>query len=195
MKPFNGYKEAQEEVKNAGGAKLPVGAYEGKILGVKLNEEKGFLTVQFDITSGEYKDFFQKKFEADKDENKKYKGQTRIYLPKDDGSEKDGWTKKTFANWTNSLEESNKGYTWDWDETKWKNKKIGLVFGSTGTVIDGKNVVYTELHYPIPVDKIKEVDVSKIKFKAKNGYKASNSADGSTDFMNVPEGLEAELPF
>ena len=51
------------------------------------------------------------------------------------------------------------------DETKWKNKKIGLVFGETGTVIDGKKIVYTEVHYPIATDKVKDVDPAKIKFK------------------------------
>lgn len=193
MKPFEGYKEATETVKNAGGAKLPKGGYKGVILGVKHDEANNVLIVQFDITEGEYKDFFKKQFDANTSENKKYKGQTRIYLPKDDGSESDTWTKNTFARWTTSLEESNKGYVWDWDETKWKGKKIGLVFGETGTNIEGKNVVYTELHYPVAIDKVKDVKPEKIKFKAKKGYKAD--ANGSSDFVNVSPSDEAELPF
>ena len=84
---------------------------------------------------------------------------------------------------------------WDWDETKWKNKKIGLVFGETGTGIDGKKIVYTEVHYPVAIDKVKDVDPAKIKFKAKKGYNDTPAASGETDFMNVPDGIQEELPF
>lgn len=195
MKPFSGYEEAKEKAKSMGSAKLPKGAYQAKILGAKLDEEHNVLIVQYDITEGEYKDFFQKQFNENASENKKYKGQSRLYLPKEDGSEQDTWTKNAFARWTNALEDSNKGYTWDWDETKWKNKKIGLVFGETGTVIDGKKIVYTEVHYPIATDKVKDVDPAKIKFKAKKGYNDTPAASGETDFMNVPDGIQEELPF
>lgn len=193
MKPFNGFEEAKEAAKRTGSSKLPKGAYVAEILGAKIDEAKNVLIVQFDIAEGEYKGFFQKQFNENTTENKKYKGQTRIYLPKDDGSEQDGWTKKTFANWTNSLEDSNKGYHWDWDEAKWKGKKIGLVFGETGTNIDGKNIVYTEVHYPCAVDKVKDVKPETIKFKAKKGYTANS--DGSTNFMAVSPEIAEELPF
>lgn len=195
MKEFSGYKEAATAAKNTGAKKLPKGAYAAKILGVKLEEEKYLLTVQFDLTDGEFKDWFQKQFEANTDENKKYKGTVKIWLPKEDGTEKDQWTKNTFARWTNALEESNSGYHWDWDEKKWKGKKIGLVFGETGTIISGKKVVYTEVHYPVAVGEIKDIKPESIKFKSKNGYDTTpEKADGSADFMAV-EGDMAELPF
>jgi len=194
MKEFSGYQEAKEKAKYTGGKKVPKGAYAAKILGVKLEEERNLLTVQYDLTEGEFKDFFQKQYEENKDDNKKYKGVVKIWLPKEDGSEKDQWTKNAFARWTNSLEESNEGYHWDWDEKKWKNKKIGLVFGETGTVIDGKDVVYTEVHFPIPLKDVKDYKVDSIKFKAKNGYgKAANSSTG--DFMATSPDLQDELPF
>jgi len=195
MKAFDGFDKAKEAARNAGGKKLPKGAYAAKILGVKLEEEKNLLTVQFDLTEGEYKDWFQKQFDENTSENKKYKGQVKIWLPKDDGSEKDQWTKNSFAKWTNALEDSNDGYHWDWDEKKWKGKKIGLVFGETGNVIDGKEVVYTEVHFPIALKDVKDYKVESIKMKTKNNYGQAKTSSGSTDFMNVPEGLESELPF
>ena len=193
MQQFNGYNEAKEQAKYSGGGRLPAGAYACKIIGVKLTpangDKSGFITIQFDITDGEYKDFFQKQFKENTRDDKKYKGKATIYLPKDDGSERDGWTKNNFAKWTNALEESNKGYTWDWDESKWKDKKIGIVFGETGTRIEGKDIVYTEARFPIAVDKI--ADAPAAKFKAKGDY----GKDTNDGFITVPDDAPDELPF
>lgn len=198
MKAFQGYDKAKEAAQRSGGVgRLPKGAYVCKILGVKYEEGKGgtsdYLKVQFDVTEGEYAGFFKKQYDENTQENKKYKGMTTVYIPKDDGSEYDNWTKNTFAKWTNALEESNKGYTWDWDEKKWKDKAIGLVFGETGTVIEGKEVVYTDARYPVSVEKVKSGKAGEAKFKAKNGY-GEKKADNGTEF-SVPDGIEEELPF
>lgn len=197
---FNGYDEAKKEAQKTPGMKLPKGAYICNILGVKQatfesnGVQKSYLIVQFDIAEGEYVGFFKNQYEANTNEDKKYKGNTKVYIPVDDGSQQDGWTKNTFAKWTNSLEESNEGYKWDWDETKWKGKKIGLVFGETGTNIDGKDIVYIECRYPVSVEAVKTGKAGEAKFKAKNGYgQATNS--GNTDFVNVPDNIEEELPF
>lgn len=195
MKAFNGYDDAKESAKHSGGGRLPAGAYVCKILGVKETPPKdgksGFLTVQFDIAEGEQKDFFKNQYEANEREDKKFKGKTTIYQPKDDGSDKDAWTKNTFAKWTNALEESNNGYTWDWDEKKWKDKLIGIVFGDTGTRINGNDIVYTEARYPVSVEKVRAGEAGTAKFKAKGDY----GKDSSDDFMNIPDDAGEELPF
>ena len=202
MKVFQGYDKAKEAAQKAGGSRLPKGAYVCKILGVKYEEGKGgtndFLKVQFDITEGEYAGFFKKQYEESTQENKKFKGQTTIWIPADDGTEKDGYTKNTFAKWTNAIEESNEGYKWDWDEKKWKDKAVGIVFGETGTVIEGKEIVYTDPRYPVAVEKVKSGKAGEAKFKAKNGYTgngSSGSSNSSPDFLNVPLDADEELPF
>lgn len=199
MKAFNGFAEAQEAAKRAGGAKLPKGAYVCEILGAKIetgqNGNSDQMLVQFEIAEGEYKGFFKKQYEDNTNEDKKYKGKVKIWLPKDDGSEKDSWTKNNFAKWPNALEESNEGYKWDWDETKWKGKKIGIVFGETGTIIEGKEVVYTEPRYPVSVEAVRTGKAGEAKFKAKNGYGEQAQTSGNSDFMSIPDGLEDELPF
>ena len=204
MKQFNGFDEAKQKAAYSAGERLPVGGYVCEILGVKLvpgqNGKSDSLTVQFDITEGEYKEFFKKQYEANTSDNRKYKGTKTIWLPTDDGSEKDGWTKTAFARWTNALEDSNSGYKWDWDETKWKGKKIGLIFGETGSLIEGKEVVYTECRKPTSVQSIRDNTFKAEKFVAKNGYGgtgATNTAAASsgTEFMSIPDGLEEELPF
>lgn len=205
MKKFNGYDKAKEAAQYQPGMKLPAGGYVCKVLGVKYEEGKGGasddIAIQFDIEEGEFKGFFQKQYEANSSEDKKYKGIVRIYVPTDDGSDRDTWTKNSFARWTDAFEKSNTGYTWDWDEKKWKGKLIGITFGETGTVIQGREVVYTEARSAEPVENIRSGNYYKQKFKAKNGYTGnggtgSAAASGSEGWMNInAEVEEEELPF
>lgn len=201
MRAFNGYEEAKESAKYTGGAKLPPGAYEAKIFDVKYepgqNGNSDRIIIQYDITAGEYKDFFRKQYDENTAEDKKWKGKTAIYVPFDDGSEKDGWTKKSFARWTNALEDSNVGYTWDWDEKKWKGLAIGLMYAETWTGIEGKPIKYTEVRYPLAVGEVKP-DAKIPEPKVKESYKQaiSKSAESNPDdFVNVPEGTPNECPF
>jgi hypothetical protein len=202
MQKFNGYDEAKKAAESKAGEKLPKGAYVCKILEVKPDYENNRLTVGFDIVEGEYKDFFKKKFAADDSEDKKWKGRTTVWIPKDDNTEDDARTKKNFAGWTSSLEKSNPGYKWDWDESKWANKIVGIVFGETGTIIEGKEVVYTEARFPVDVEKVRSGKAPEAKFKSKNGYKGNSGNGGGSDakpdnaFMEFSNnGDNTSLPF
>lgn len=199
MKAFNNYDDAKKQAQASGAAKLPVGAYVCKIMGVRYEEgtngNSDRLVLQFDITEGEQKDFFKKQYEANTAEDKKWKGAVRIYVPTDDGSEKDGWTKRSFAGWIDAVEKSNSGYSWGWDENTLKNKMVGIVFGETGTVIDGKSVVYTEPRFGVDVETVRSGKAPVAKFKSKNGYGTGNAVPNNSGFMNIPEGSEEEIPF
>lgn len=203
MKKFGGFEAAQEAAKRQGGEKLPVGAYVCQIKNVQyVNGEDGKsdrIDILFDITEGDFTDFFKKQYEANTAEDKKWKGRKSIYVPKDDGSDKDEWTKNSFAKWTNAFEDSNDGYKWDWKESKWKGLTVGIVFGETGTVIEGREIVYTEPRFGIDVKKVRNGSAPKAKFVAKNGYtgtKQNNSTTSSdNDFMAIPETTEEEIPF
>lgn len=201
MKQFNGYADAKKAAEYTPGEKLPKGAYVAKILGVKYTEgENGksdSLTVQFDISEGDYKDFFKKQYESDSRDDKRYKGQTVIWMPTDDGSERDSWAKNRFAKWPVSIEQSNDGYTWDWDEKKWKGKTIGLVFRETGANFGGRDVVFTEVAFPISADQVRNGKAPEAKFYARKGYNGGNQAPAtdSNGFVQVPEADEFELPF
>lgn len=207
MKAFNGYEEAKKAAQYTGG-RLPVGAYVCKILNVVYNPatESGkndIIELSFDIVEGEQKDFFKKQYQANQNEDKKWKGRVLLYCPLDDGTERDGWTKNSFAKWTNSFEESNSGYVWDWDEQKWKNKLVGIVFGETGTNIDGKDVLYTEARFPVDVETVRKGKAPTAKFKAKNGYTGTQTAgsgttadaSSSTDWMQMADDDGEGLPF
>jgi len=209
MKAFSNYEQAKENAKYEGGERLPEGGYVCRILGTKYanpqNGNSGYITMEFDIAEGEHAGFFQKQYEANTSEDRKFKGKVIIWEPKDDGTEQDGWTKNTFARWTNAIEDSNPGYSWDWDETKWKGKLVGILFGTTGTVIDGKEITYTEARTAVSVEKVRSGDYKIPKFKSKNGYTGKGNApsgnsgnsgnSGSDDWMNVTETDMEQLPF
>ena len=203
MQKFGGYDDAKKQAQASGTSKLPAGGYVCKVIGVKYNNgQEGysdFIEIQFEIAEGDFKGFFQKQYEANTNEDKKYKGRTKIYIPTDDGSERDGWTKRSFAGWTNAFEESNEGYSWDWDEKKWKGKLVGIVFGETGTVISGREVVYTEARFAVAADRIRSGNYPAAKFKAKEGYTGNGASEPSTSssdgFVNIPDGVVEELPF
>lgn len=203
MKKFGGYDEAKKNAQYSASEKLPAGAYVARIMGVRYEAgedgKSDRIAVQFDIEEGEFKNFFKNQYDANTSEDKKWKGRATVYVPTDDGSERDGWTKNAFAKWTNSLEDSNPGYAWDWDENKWKGKLIGLVFRNAGTVIEGREVTYTEVAFPIDIKTVKDGKAPEAKFKARNGYTgngASSSAPAQdASFVNVPEGIDEEIPF
>ena len=200
MKKFKGYEEARKNANFAGSSKLPVGGYVAKIQDVKYEEGKDGnsdrIMLAYDIEEGDYAGFFKKQYEENTNEDKKWKGKTAIYVPRDDGSEKDEWTQNTFAKWTAAFEESNDGYKWDWQEKKWKGLLIGVVYGEVGTVIDGKEIVYTECRFPVSVKKVRDNDCPVPRFKKNNGY-TGNGADpkSANDFVSIPEGSEEEIPF
>lgn len=201
MKQFNGWEKAKEDAKYTGSSQLPVGGYVATIKDVRFEEGKDGnsdrIIVAYDISEGEYKDFFQKAFDANTSEDKKWKGKATIYCPKEDGSEKDSWTQKAFMRWVNAFEDSNKGYFWDWVESKWKGLKIGLIYGETGTVIDGKEILYTEVHSPCSIEAIHDGSFKAPKLKKKNGYTGNGNNAAATDngFVNIPEGAEEAIPF
>lgn len=204
MKKFSGYEDAKKNAEYSGSKQIPVGAYVCKVMAVRydaaIDDQSDRITIQFDVAEGDQKDFFREQYNANTSEDKKWKGRTTIYLPKDDGSEKDTWTKNNFARWTKAFEDSNNGYVWDWDENKWKGKLIGLVFGPTGTRIEGKDVIYNEVHGVCSVKEAREGTFWKgnLELKKKNGYQGTTSASSSNNsdgFMSIPNGAPEEIPF
>lgn len=111
---------------------LPVGGYVMRIMGAEVKENRigQYVQVSMDIAEGQYKDFFANDYRA-QDGGQRAKVWHCNYLlnvPTDDGSERDGWTKKKFKTFTDALEASNDGYHFDWDEKKFKGLTIGGLF-------------------------------------------------------------------
>ena len=200
MKAFNDYAEINTDMASE---KLPVGGYVLKVMSVKYeagtNGNSDQVVLAFDVAEGEYAGFFKKQYEANTDENKKWKGSVRIYVPVDDGSEKDGWTKKSFKRWMEAFEDSNPGYKWNWDENTLKGKLIGGIFGEvlkTMTDENGqdKDITYVTLRFPASVANIRNNNF-KIPDAQDKRRAANTSAPTADGFANVPVGADGDIPF
>ena len=153
MKPFAGY----EAKKIARRESLPKGGYVVQVLNT---EEISYtwgkvLEISFDVVEGQYKGFFREDYKANPNEDKKWRGKYRLAEPKDDGSEKDGWTKNTFNGVMYAFESSNPGFRWDWDETKLKGLIVGALYRNREWEKDGNTGWTTECGYLINADDVR----------------------------------------
>lgn len=148
MKRYTGYEAKKSTVREL----LPAGGYVAKI---KAAEELSYdwgtvVLLSFDIAEGGKKDFFATDYRNQDTEDRKWRGTYRLTEPKDDGSERDQWTKRTFNNAVAVLEESNPGYHWDWapiengDFSQLKEKTVGVLFRNREWEIDGNSGWTTE---------------------------------------------------
>ena len=146
---------------------LPIGAYECVIKDARINHNeqsgKDTFKVSVDIASGEYKDYFQKMYESDTRIDKKWSNNAVRYLAFT------GDNVAYFKGFITTVENSNVGYTWDWDETKLKGKKVCGVFQyEEYEKQDGTKDVKVRLNKFRSLDKMKDIEVSD-KVKMLNG--------------------------
>ena len=199
MKKLNGYEKAQVYTDRE---RLPVGGYVLKILDVKYQENSwgDVIVLSFDVLEGEQKDFFKNDYHNQTGEDKKWRGTYRLRVPVDDGSEKDEWTMRRFKTVITNFEESNKGYHWNWNEQSLKGKVIGALFNNKEYEFNGRHGFFTNCHSLIPVEKIRsgkfEIPEDTL-LKSVPGSAAAPFPEpmGSDGFMNIPDGIDEELPF
>ena len=198
MKQFSNFDTIRQTADHDGVTQLPPGAYICRILATRyiapVDGKSGQVAIQFDISEGSFSNFFRNLYDNNTQPDRKWKGKTVVWEPRDDGTNKDEWTKRTLARWVSALEDSNSGYKWDWDETKWAGKLVGIIFGRVGTVIDGTQVEYTEASRPTSVNKVRSGDYKIPDFKAKNGYSAVIAA-ADDDPATVPIPEAEDIPF
>lgn len=195
IKKFSDY----EQTKGYGDyERLPKGGYVLVIKAAQLmqNSMGEYIKVSADIYEGEYIQFFTRAYKAQQSEDKHWTCNYLLNVPNDDGSERDGWTKRKFKTFTEALEDSNEGYHFDWDERRFKGLLIGGLFnereyeGRNGDVRRATNwggvcavSKIREGNYKLPADKL-----------LNKGYSAAAPAS-SDGFMSIPDGDDEELPF
>lgn len=128
---------------------LPRDGYVIRILGASVHENSNgqYIKTAADVAEGEYQGFYNRDYQNQQSEDRKWRCNYLLSVPNDDGSEKDGWTKRRFKTFTESLEESNPGYHFDWDESKFK----GLIIVDFSTSVSMRrttevSVVLRTLH-------------------------------------------------
>ena len=184
----NGYTEFE---------RLPKGGYVVKILGVSVGQNRDFqqyLKISCDIAEGEYAGYYAEQYKANTNENKRWVCNLIQSIPVDDGSERDGWTKRSFRTMIDALEESNPGFHWDWNEGKLKGLIIGGLFnereyeGQDGTIRRATNLARF-----CSVEKIRSGNYTLPKDKLLDRQAAAPMPDG---FVSIPNGVDDEgLPF
>ena len=188
MKKFSGF-----EAKRSGQARevLPAGGYVAKVMNAEeIKYDWGeVVVISFDIAEGQYKDFFANDYRGQDREDKKWRGTYRLNVPKDDGSEKDGWTKKTFGNAVWALEDSNPGYKFDWEIAPFKGKTVGVLFRNKEWEYNGQTGWTTECCALTTVS-----DIRDNKFKMPKDKPLANKFAASA-WDNVQSGDNSDLPF
>ena len=180
---------------------LPIGAYECVIMDARVNHNeqsgKDTFKVSVDIASGEFKDYFRKMYENDTRIDRKWNNNAVRYLAFT------GDNVAYFKGFIKTVENSNVGYTWDWDETKLKGKKVCGVFQyEEYEKQDGTKGIKVRLNKFRSLDKLKEIEVSD-SIKMLDGTYTSyddymekvEEKKPFSDFGNIVEISSDSLPF
>ncbi len=192
MKQFNKFERKEQTEFEL----LPKGAYVIKFLSVKEEENanKGsrYLKIAFDIAEGEYKDFYKKLFDNSTKEDKKWPNDAVIYITSpDDNSEQ--WIIDNFNKFMTAVEDSNKDYHWNWDESTLKDKLVGAKFCIEQSEYDGKIYDHTKAKWFIAAQKIRDGKYGQLpNDKLIKNTSSSSSSPANEGFKTVDE---SEIPF
>ena len=193
MKQFSKFETAQIKTGSVFDP-LPKGAYVIKVIGAKEEPNKSgegsHIKVAFDIAEGEYKDFYKNQFNASADEDKHwpYDGIYNLAAPDDNSPQ---WMIDNFGTFIAALEDSNNGYHWDWDESKWEGKVLGALFHIEQNEKDGNVYDHTRPKWFRNAQSVRDGKFGRLP-KDKLIEKASNDSG----FMNIPDSsAKDEIPF
>lgn len=187
---------------------LPAGSYVGKILGAKIEDVKtnngSFqrLIIQMDVAEGEHAGHYKKLYDSQKDGQyaAKFKGVLRLNVPVK-GSQYEATNKRIFENMAWALEQSNKGYHWDWDETKLKGLAVGFTVRERDWMMEQDGNIATGTTTEIArLDSVQDVRDGKCKLMKKrelsdaDKQKIAQYNQNTEDFAETAVEDE-ELPF
>lgn len=189
MKPsYKGF----EAKKNSGFLTLPpAGAYVAEIKEVRMvaadpleNRERDTIELMMEIIEGEYAGRYMAFYQDQKErfgDTVKYKGIFKLVAP----LEKDeDWRKRQFEGNLWCVEQSNEGYTWDWDEKKLKGKKVGISVRDRLYIFNDKERSTTEI---AKFETIADVKAGKVKLMKPRDQRNGGSSAESMDESNLTD--------
>lgn len=196
VKP-NGYDEAK-----AGGDFTPIelGGHHLVIKQVseRMNKNnKPMIVVSFDCASNDKQPgYFMEQFKNDFRPDKKWSNQATAYINVYD---QDGKTSRAFKTFTTCVEHSNTGFTTQWGDNfcqQFKDKKIGGVFGEQMDYYNGDEKKKRVLRWFVSSDKVADTQIPEItETNAYKAYKENGTPATGTDFMNILDSIDEEIPF
>ena len=168
MKKFEGYESARV---NGDYEKIELGPHICKILEVKVEEittkegrtfEQLILKIDMD-SKDKQPGYYSKKFQSDATTNAlnaKWKGYYKLSIP-EDGSE--DYIKANFKTLITSVEQSNPGYVWNWEENTLVGKKFCGVFGIEEFKNDkGDVIAFTRCRYIRSTENMDKIEIPKV---------------------------------
>lgn len=175
MKKFLGYEEAKtNEFENK--ERLQLGPHyckilEAKIVQMKTQDGRPFeqLQLRIDIAEpDEQAGFYNKKFQEDAKEdalNAKWKGFYNLTVPEDNSEE---FIKNNFKTLTTSIEKSNPGYKWNWEENTLVGKIFCGVFGLEEFVnLEGNTITFTRCRFVRSTENMDKISIPKVRLADK----------------------------
>lgn len=187
MEKLQGYEEAKAITGEY--ERLNAGGYICKIISAKEEKSKTgkrMLVLALDIIEGEKKDFFRNRFNENSNPDKKWPAGA-IYRQMLEGEKAAGFLKGIMT----SLETSNEGFKWDWDEKKLTNLKCGAIFGEEEyEKMDGSIGTTTKVKFIRTVKAIEDGN-----FKIPELKKLPEKGEAFEDFVNSVTSENDDLPF
>lgn len=200
MKKPNNYENTQAQGKftpvELGGHYLII----KEVLEMQSKTGKDMIKISFDFsTADKQAGYFTEVFKNDIRPEKKWPNQATQYILTED---QDGNCSRSFKTFLTCVEHSNTGFETQWGDNfgaQFKNKIVGGVFGPQMDYYDGREREKRVLRWFISTDKVKEAQVPEMSetqaYKNRmNGYHPASTPAGD-GFMNIPDGIDEELPF
>ena len=163
-------------------------------------KNKPMIVVFFDFAPGDKQaGYFAEAFKNDIRPEKKWPNQATQYILTEDN---EGNCSRSFKTFLTCVEHSNQGFTTQWGDNfgkQFKNKLVGGVFGIQMDYYEGRGIEKRVLRWFVSQDKVEEAAVpmeteTQAYKNHINGY-LSGSTPAGDGFMNIPDGIDEELPF
>lgn len=187
MEKIQGYDEAKAITGEY--ERLEAGGYICKIISAKEEKSKSgkrMLVLALDIVEGDKKDFFRNRFNENTSPEKKWPAGA-IYRQMLEGEKAAGFLKGLMT----SLETSNEGFKWNWDEKKLADLKCGAIFGEEEyEKMDGSVGTSTKVKFIRTVKAIQDGN-----FKVPELKKLPQKGEAFEDFVNSVTSDNDDLPF
>ena len=174
--------------------RLPAGAYE---ITIKRAEEKhtnagDVLCILFDISSGDYANFYMDKFTSDKkySADAKFKGVYQLWYP--NGGQYDETNKKRMKTVLERIQKSNHlniDFTKEWDGVALKGCKAGMIFQDREWEYNGRTGITAQPYAIITLD-----DLNAGKFTVPEPKYLSGSVRQTAPTPTVQNGSYEDLP-
>ena len=205
MNKPNAYDETQ-----AGGEFIPVelGGHKMVIKSVtemKSRTNKDMIKVEFDFAEDDKQPgYFSEQFANDIRPDKKWPNQATQYILVNGD---DGNCTRNFKTFIACTEHSNTGFETKWGNaiqnwpSQFKGKKIGGVFGEQMDYYNDEEKKKRVLRWFVSLDKVADATIPDMsETKAYKEYKQGGGmpnygTPGDDGFMNIPDGIDEELPF